>query len=241
MKVTDIVEDKIERLPYGYVFTYEDFIGEVEQREAIIKALNRMVKSGKISKLSKGKYFKPEQTAFGALQPDQYQVVKDLLEDDGKRIGYLTGLSIYNQMGFTTQVGHTIQIGKNHPRSKFQRGRYTIICIRQKNTITTDNIPLLQLLDIMRFIKKIPDTSIIQSCRRLKSILSELPKKELERMIRLSGKYPPSVRALLGSLLDTVGREKLTGILLENLNPITTYDLPGANDVLDHTDKWNIV
>lgn len=53
-----------------------------------------MVNSGKISKLDKGKYFKPEKTPFGILQPNQEQIVKDLLDEDGKTVGYLTGYSI---------------------------------------------------------------------------------------------------------------------------------------------------
>ena len=99
LKTTEYVTSIIYRMPKGYVFTYEDFMGEVKKKEAVIKALNRMVESGKIAKLSKGKYYKPEETVFGQLQPDQYQVVKDLLEEDGKVIGYLTGYSIYNKLG----------------------------------------------------------------------------------------------------------------------------------------------
>jgi len=38
--------------------------------------------------------------------------VKDLLEDDGKLVGYLTGYSVYNQLGLSTQVNNTMQIGK---------------------------------------------------------------------------------------------------------------------------------
>ena len=143
MKTTDYIIYTIDRLPKGYVFTYADFINEVNNKETVIKALNRMTVSGKISKLSKGKFYKPENTVFGALQPNQYQVVKDLLEEDGKAIGYLTGYSIYNQLGLTTQVSNTIQIGKNEVRSKFKRERYTISFIKQKNTITKDNIPFL--------------------------------------------------------------------------------------------------
>jgi hypothetical protein len=43
MKVTEYIEFKIDRLPKGYVFTYDDFITEVSKKEAVIKALNRMV------------------------------------------------------------------------------------------------------------------------------------------------------------------------------------------------------
>lgn len=98
---------------------------------------------------------------FGNLQPSQSQFVKDLLENDGKLFGYLTGDNIYNQLRLTSQVSNTIQIGKNKTRPEFKRESYTISFIKQKNTITKDNIPLLQILDVIRFIKKIPDSNII--------------------------------------------------------------------------------
>ena len=119
MKTAEYIAFTIDRLPKGYVFTYADFITEVNQKEAVIKTLNRMVASGKIAKLSKGKYYKPENTPFGNLLPNQAQVVKDLLEENGKTTGYLTGYSIYNQLGLTTQVSNTIQIGKNQVRPNF--------------------------------------------------------------------------------------------------------------------------
>ncbi len=241
MNVTDYISGKIERLPKGYVFTYADFAIEVNQKEAVIKALNRMVASGKIAKLSKGKYYKPENTPFGNLQPNQAQVVKDLLEENGKITGYLTGYSIYNQLGLTTQVSNTIQIGKNEIRPNFKRGRYTISFIKQKNTINKENIPLLQLLDAVRYIKKIPDANIEASCKRFFAILNELPDKEINTLVRLALKYPPATRALLGALLDALQQGKATEPLLKSLNPITKYKLTGATKALSTTEKWNIV
>jgi len=40
VKTTEYIENKLNRLPKGYIFTYEDFITEVNKREAIIKSLN---------------------------------------------------------------------------------------------------------------------------------------------------------------------------------------------------------
>ena len=77
MKTTDYIAFIIDRFPKGYVFTYVDFKAEVSQKQALIKALNRMASSGKIAKLSKGKYYKPETTSFGNLLPNQKQIVKD--------------------------------------------------------------------------------------------------------------------------------------------------------------------
>lgn len=241
MKVSDYIAVTIDRFPKGYVFTYADFVTEVNKKEAVIKALNRLVASGKIEKLSKGKYYKPENTPFGNLQPNQAQVVKDLLEDDGKLVGYLTGYSMYNQLGLTTQVSYTIQIGKKDLRPAFKRERYSISFIKQKNTITKENIPLLQILDAIRYIKKIPDTSVEASCKRFLAILQELSTKDKETLVRLALKYPPATRALLGAVLEELQETQILTPLMKSLNPITKYKLSGAEKALASTEKWNIV
>jgi hypothetical protein len=241
MNVTDYITGKIERLPKGYVFTYADFMTDVNKKEAIIKALNRMAASGKIAKLSKGKYYKPESTPFGNLLPNQAQIVKDLLEENGKIAGYLTGYSIYNQLGLTTQVSNTIQIGKNQIRPNFKRERYTIAFVKQKNIITKENIPLLQLLDAIRYIKKIPDASIESSCRRFLAIIKTHTEKEINTLVRLALKYPPATRALSGALLEALQLTQATEPLFKSLNPITRYKLTGAAKALPTTEKWNIV
>jgi len=200
-----------------------------------------MVASGQLAKLSKGRYYQPEKTPFGELQPSQSQVVKDLLERDGKIIGYLTGLSRYPELGLSTQVSNTIQIGKNDLRSSFKRGQYTIEFIKQKNTITADNIPLLRLLDALRLIKKIPDTSEEAICRRMIEIIGDLSDKDLKKMVRLALKYPPATRAILGALLSNLGKSSDTTTLKKSLNPLTIYTFPGISATLPQAQEWNIL
>ncbi len=241
MKITDYISFTIDRFPKGYVFTYADFTVEVNQKQAVIKALNRMVAAGKIAKLSKGKYYKPETTPLGNLLPDQTQVVKDLLEEKGRTVGYLTGYSIYNSLGLTTQLSNILQIGKNEIRPAFRRGQYTISFIRQYNIITKENIPFLQILDVIRYIKKIPDTTISKSSKRLSAILKNLCDSEKSTLVRLALKYPPSARALLGTLLDSIQADAVSKPLYNSLNPISKYKLPGLKVEFPEADKWNIV
>jgi hypothetical protein len=240
MKVSKYISLTIDSLPKGYIFTYADFDWEQNSMEAIIKALNRLVASGRIVKLSKGKFYKPETTPFGKLEPNQAQIVKDLLETDGKVIGYLTGYSIYNQLGLTTQISNTIQVGKNEIRPAFKRGRYTISFVKQKNIITKGNIPLLQILDAIRYIKKIPDTTITAACKRFLAIIRGLSENDKGTLVKLALKYPPATRALLGAILETIGDIGLTAPLRKSLNPITVYKLSGVDKVLPVAEKWNI-
>ena len=244
MKTSNYIEDKVNRFSKNYVFTYVNFLTEVNKREAIIKHLNRMVQSGKINKLSKGKYYKPQESVFGTLLPEQYQIVKDLLEEEGrKRIGYITGYSVYSQLGFTTQISNSIQIGTQNTRPKLKRGRFTISFVKQKNTINNDNIPLLRLLDIIRFIKKIPDTTVDKSCKKLLELLRDLGPDQKIQTIKLAFKYGPGTRALLGALLSAIEIEDelMLNELFESLNPITNYKIPVSENILPTAKNWYIV
>lgn len=240
MKVADYIENEVDKIKPGKVFTYKDILRETSDREALIKGLNRMVEKGQLKKLSKGRYYRPEKSEFGVLPPPEAEVVKDLLWDGRKRIGYLSGLSVYPDLGLTTQRSSTIQIASNDIRPAFKRGKYRIRYIRQKNPITADNIPLLQILDAIRYIKKIPDSSIPAACNRLKAIVKELSEKEQEKMVQLVGKYPPSTRALLGAILEAGGNGRFRYELKKNLNPITQYKYPEAHTALPTANDWNI-
>jgi hypothetical protein len=240
MKTTDFIKKQIKKLPNGHVFSYADFIKQPEQTEAIIKALNRMVAARKLAKLAKGKYYKSEETVFGDLEPDQYQIVKDLLEANGKVIGYLTGYSIYNKLGLTTQVSNAIQIGKNDIRSPFKRGRYTISFIKQKNEITKENIPLLQILDAIRYISKIPDALPGTSYGRLLRIIKKQSAADQKKMAKLLLKYPAATRALAGSMFEKIGNVQLAQSLRKTLNPVTAYKIPGVNKHIGNAENWNI-
>jgi hypothetical protein len=126
-------------------------------------------------------------------------------------------------------------------RPNFKRDRYTISFVKQKNIITKENIPLLQILDAIRYIKKIPDAAVEASCKRLLSILKALTDRDRRTIVRLALKYPPATRALLGALLEELNDDSSFESLYNSLNPITTYKLKGVASVLRTATKWNIV
>ncbi len=240
MKVSEYVLDKVNRFQVGYIFTYTDFDLPVKKTDAVMKALNRMVESGKIRKLSKGKFYKPKSSQFGELKPDVYQVVKDLLEKDGKIVGYITGYSIYSQLGLTTQISNTIQIGVNREKKATKRGMYKIKFIKQPNTITKENILLLRILDSIRYIKKIPDTTDDKACIRLKSIIKDLTKSDLELLMKLAQKYNPATKALTGAIIENVNNEIKTDVIYNTLNPATSYSFKISEKTLPNKQKWFI-
>lgn len=240
MIITKEVQKLVESLQPDYVFTYQDLNLPPERSESVIKTLNRLVDEGVISKISKGRFYKPKKSIFGTLKPKQEEIVKDLLEKEGNTIGYMTGYSVFNRLGLTTQVPNIIQIGTNVRKNKKQRGLFTISFVLQPNPITKGNIPLLQLLDAIRFIKEIPDTTVSQSIKRMISIIRELNKKDINRLLILAEKYPPMVRAVLGAMIENIYDTPQVLSLWNTLNPLTSYKIGIDEGVLPEIKKWRI-
>jgi hypothetical protein len=240
MNVTDFIQDKINRFSRGYVFSYSDLGTNPEDREATIKALNRMVKSGLLDKVSKGRFYKPETTEFGVLEPNRYQVVKDLLEKNGKIIGYLTGYNAFNELGLTTQLPNIIQIGRNEIRPPMQRGIYKITFIRQNNIITKENVEYLKILDAIKLIKKVPDTKVDNSILKLRSVIKKIPTDKIQYISKLAVKYPPSTRAVFGAMVELEFDKNTANSIRTSLNPITQYKLNISQKILPNAENWNI-
>lgn len=241
MNVAKEIKKKIAGFPDDYVFTASDFDFEPQNQAAVVKSLNRMAKSGEISKLAKGKFYKPRKTQFGVLKPSAYQIAKDFIERDGKIIGYITGYSVYNALGLTTQISSYIQIGVNKYRQSVKREDYTISFVVQPNTITKKNIEILRILDAIRFIREIPATPPNDACLRLKEIIKSLDVEQKQLFVKCALKYTNYVRALCGAMLEDIGCEyDLLMILRKSLNGVTEYKLPISDDVLPTKRNWRI-
>jgi hypothetical protein len=237
---TDTIKNKIDKFEEGYVFTTDDFNREIGCPIEVARTLNMLVKQGYLRKLSKGKFYKQKTSKFGELPLDTYQIVKDLMQKNGKLIGYITGYSAFNDFVLTTQVPAILEIGMRKEKKAIVRGIYRIRFIRQENTITKENIPLLRLLDCLRFFKNIPDTTPDNACLRLIYLIKKLDEQELSKIKKLALKYTPQAIALLGAILETIKPQEDTGLLFKKLNPLTVYKLGISKSVLPTQKKWNI-
>lgn len=231
----------INRLQVNAVFSISTFARKGITYYKARKALDELERRGIIRKLDKGRYYKTQQTMFGEIRPPVEQVIGDLLIDRKRQvIGYLTGTIAFNQMGLTTQISSQIQIGKHRYRKPIKRGEYSVAFIVQHNTITRQNIPLLQLLDALRFVREIPDTIPDETVEQLMFLISKLSKTQQRQMASLALLYTPYVRALLGAILENLGRKELTKVLKKSLNDLTHYNLHLSEDILPTKDNWNI-
>jgi len=82
--MTETIRNTINRFASGYVFTTLDFPVDVSKQAIVNRILNNMVAAGQIRRLSKVRYYKPQISELGELQPDIDQVVKNLYNNTSK-------------------------------------------------------------------------------------------------------------------------------------------------------------
>lgn len=234
--VSKNIRQQISDFEAGRVFALEDFpLNKVEQKAAVM-ALGRLVQEGVIIRLSPGNFYKPKETTFGKVGPALEDRFRDLLYDKGNPIGYLTGLYAFNLLGLTTQQPTTLEIGTNFPKRATKRGVYPVRFVIQRNSITKKNMTLLRVLDSLKWIKQIPDTSVERSYELLKAKVQSYSPKEQEQLVKLALNYSPLTRALLGSMLTN---EALSAQLQETLSPLTKFKVGLSPALTSH--QWNIL
>lgn len=238
-----IIEHKVNSLKEDVIFSISDLGFPADWWENVRVKLARLAEKGTIMKVGKGRYYKPRKSMFGTIPPDREELVKDLLYDDsGKLEGYLTGYSVWNELGLTTQIPHVIEIGSRKRRNSLKRGLYRVDFINQPNRITKANVFMLQVLDAIKYIKKIPDATVSDSLFRLKAIISDFYGRQLVKFVKLALNYPPRVRAIVGAILEELGHQSLADSISVKQNPSTKYDFGAIDDgVLSNKSKWNII
>ncbi|RAK38566.1 UNVERIFIED_ORG: hypothetical protein DFS12_10235 [Chitinophaga ginsengisegetis] len=239
--ISKIVKKVIDKIPPGKIFDYSFFSLSPDKEQALSKTLSRMYKNGELARVSKGKYYKPAATRFGQLRPKEEELVNALTSNNNAQTGYLTGVSLYNQMGLTSQVSNSLVIAQNTPQPNKKLIGYNIRYTKRAVKIKKEYIPLLQLLDAFRDIKSIPDAPVDQSVKILGAKIIGLSDKDIQTMINLSKDYNPATRALLGAVLNHYRPVIKTDILLSLLNPLTKFKIGISDKVLGTRQKWNIL
>jgi len=242
MALATTIRNDIQQFPEGKTFGYADLDIAKSDYLTAAKALERLQKEGLIKKVSKGVFYKPKSTIFGDLKPDYTELLRPYLFENGKRVAYETGTSLYNRLGLTTQMAFRIKIASRSKRIQINREGLKADSVKSYVEVTNSNYKILGLLDAFKDIKKIPDCTVKQAVIRLSSVVKDLNVRQIESLQKYAMQYPPRVRALVGALIEDMGfKTKSLKILKDSLNPLTTINLGVDKEVLPTKTNWYIV
>ncbi|QKG55018.1 DUF6088 family protein [Hymenobacter sp. BRD67] len=104
------IRQQVEAFPAGELLTYASLVTEPAQFGAVAAALSRLSRQGVLKRYAKGQYYRPQTSRFGVLQPSEGAVLRTLTSAGGDVVAYPAGVSLYNQLGLTTQVPATTTV-----------------------------------------------------------------------------------------------------------------------------------
>jgi len=240
MNVAKKIEEKVRRIKEGETFTYEQLSKNKNEYQSAAKSIERLIKKGIIKRVSPGIFFKPNQTVFGELIPNEEEMIKLYLFNNRKRTGYITGTYLYNKLGLTTQIPQVIKIASRNKEIKVNKSNIKIKPAKSYVDVTSKNYQYLEILDAIKDFKKIPNINIETGTKVLLNLLKSLKKEDIERIIKYSFDYPPRARALLGALLEEIGIKDNLKDLQDSLNPLSEYSFGIKREILQTVENWNI-
>ena len=239
MGVTKKIQRQISKFAEGTTFQYEQLALEPQEFVTAAKAIERLIAKDVIKRVSTGVFYKPKKTVFGELKPNEEEILKPYLYEKGKRIAYITGTSLYNRMGLTTQISQNIKIASRIKRITVSNGSIKATPVKSYVDVTNSNFYLLELLDALKDFKRIPDLNKSSGIKILSNKLKELNSTEINLLIKYSLAYPPRARSLLGAILEKTKASVDLTVLKNSLNPLSEYEL-GIASVLSTAKNWNI-
>ena len=241
MSVSQEINRQVQSIPEDISFGYEQLRIAPGEFQSAAKALERLRKKGTIRRISKGRFYRPRMTIFGEKRPNEEQLLKPYLYEKGKRVAYITGLSLYNQLGLTTQIPTMWQIASRDKRIFINTEAIQASAVKSYVDVSDDNYRLLGLLDAIKDLKQIPDVDMQSAITIFRTGIGALSLMQQKEMMGYALSYPPRVRALLGAIMEELSYPEDLTCLSASLNPLTKFDLGIGETLIKSAPNWRIV
>ena len=189
---------------YDYIInTYKNgdpiFLEELpgNSKDYLRQEMKKLVDKGKLNRLYNGVYYLPYMTILGTdgrISIDRY-IEKKYLSVNGETSGYVTGLQLANNYGFTTQNPSCYEICSNAATTKQRKQTIdcnTIIVYKPVENITKVNKSALQFLDLMTVIDKYSEVSGTELNNKLKKYV-DAENVDFSQVKELLPLYPDKV------------------------------------------------
>lgn len=201
---------------------------------AVAKALSRLAQQGTLERISKGVYYRTRQTPFGKSRPNPAAIEKI---GSHKNPVFPSGLAAANMLGFTTQTGQRREVATSAlslPRKLI--GTETLVHTRRPEAWATLSEKDAALLDFLRRGGRSSELTPEETIQKTLALLSE--PGSFTRLLKIAGKEPPRVRAMLGALGEQLRKSpKLLRSLRMTLNPSSRFDF-GILTALPNARAW---
>lgn len=142
-------------------------------QDTLRQEMKKLTDEGKLIRLYNGVYYKPYKTIFGTsgkMSINKF-IEKKYLHEADESVGFISGISMYNKYGFTTQIPSIIEVVTNTATTKQRKievDGYTIIVYKSAVSITNENVNEIEFLTLMTDIDRYSELSLDEVKAKLK-------------------------------------------------------------------------
>jgi hypothetical protein len=151
------------------------FLSEIpgSSKDVVRQEMKRLTDENKIERLYNGVYYIPYKTILGT---EGKVSINQFIEKKYLSVGgYLTGLSLVNKYGFTSQNPSIYEICSNEATTKQRKvdiDGNSLVIYKPLSIITKDNIKELEFLSLMSIIDKYSELSGIEYQNKLREYVN---------------------------------------------------------------------
>jgi len=219
--------EQVMAMPTGRIFSFHELDFEMEKRPLVAVYISNLVKKNILKKFEKGAYYRPKISSFGlgALSVCEEEKLDYFTR---KYQGYVTGPEVYNRLGLTEQVAMSVTLATSNKVRSFKIGNLTVNCVKAYSDAykDKDTLYLLWLLDAVKDIKNVPETSEQKVYDRLKQLhLKNLSNDNINKLVDIAQSYPPRVRKTLADMMGDFNLTVFENKLIENILPTTRFNV----------------
>lgn len=204
MNISEKIRRKVMKYELREPIFFEALIKGIEDNKiAAYKSVNTLIKQGIINQFTKGIYYRSKSTRYGVLGIDRELLIKKKYIGEYQDKGYITGPDVWNLWGLTTQVYKRKWIAQDTKRAYYNEN-LNVFITKAKVEVNKEYVRVLQFLDVVDQLEKIPDTTNEKILLKLLNIYTDLftPSEQLNTF-GLAGNYTKKVQILVGLIAET--------------------------------------
>lgn len=226
--IKTVIEQEPENKLLESRVLYQKSFGTVPEG-TYYKILDRMSQQGSLVHLTKGLYYRPKRSRFGAIPISEKEIVGHYTSD-GR--GIVIGYRMYNQKGLTTQISKRVEVLSSAISEK-KKNINNVCVINSRIELTKDTIPVIETMEILQNYKSIED--IRKSA--LAAYMREFAMRYSDTaavLVLQNRKYKKSAIAFLERFLNYFGVENT---LYQFLSSLSSYAIPEMEEFYGPTQE----
>lgn len=194
---------------------------------ALFKTLERLDDSGQIARLSKGIYYVPQRSKYGTMNMNQKDIVNHFLGRSGRN-GLLTGYSLFNKYGITTQISKNVELYSNLITEETKN--VGSVKVKKINlNISSDIVNHIEFLEILQNYNKIQDANDTMFNNYIERFVDNYKNDVIEKILK-SKKYKKSTIAFAEQLLQ---HYNIQNTLSKHLMKTSKYKIPKLEGIYE--------